>query len=93
MAITLFLLNLIICMCSVLYTYKLLIAVVSKPVTKGDMGPMGPTGLKGDTGPTGLKGDTGPTGSMGLKGDTGPTGFKGDTGPKGMCAPKQTLLL
>lgn len=80
MAITLFLLNLIICMCSVLYTYKVLIAIVSKPVVKGDMGPHGPTGLKGDAGP------------QGPQGDTGPHGPKGDPGPQGANAPKHTLL-
>ncbi len=80
MAITLFLLNLIICMCSVLYTYKVLIAIVSKPVVKGDMGPHGPMGFKGDAGP------------QGIKGDTGPHGPKGDPGPQGANVPKKTLL-
>lgn len=32
---------------------------------RGDIGPQGPQGLKGDTGPQGLKGDTGPQGPKG----------------------------
>ncbi len=53
---------------------------------KGETGPKGDTGLKGDNGETGTKGDTGlkgDTGETGPKGDTGETGTKGDTGLKG----------
>jgi hypothetical protein len=68
----------------------------------GQVGPVGPQGLKGDTGntgpvgPQGLKGDTGntgPVGPQGLKGDTGdtgpagPQGLKGDTGDTGLVGP------
>ena len=44
---------------------------------KGDKGPQGDRGLKGETG------DKGPQGDKGLKGETGDKGPQGDKGPKG----------
>jgi collagen triple helix repeat protein len=63
---------------------------------KGDTGPQGIQGPKGDTGaigpqgPQGAQGDTGLQGSAGPAGPTGPTGpqgLKGDTGPSGPAGP------
>ena len=44
---------------------------------RGDKGPQGDKGLKGETG------DKGPQGDKGLKGETGDKGPQGDKGPKG----------
>lgn len=54
---------------------------------KGETGAVGPQGAKGDTGAQGLKGDTGamgPTGPQGLKGDKGDTGPAGPQGERGL---------
>lgn len=61
-------------------TYVAEYVELHKEDLKGDVGPVGPAGPKGDTGPVGPKGDTGP---VGPNGDTGPVGPKGDTGPVG----------
>lgn len=47
---------------------------------KGEVGPEGPQGPKGDTGPQGPKGDTGAEGPQGPKGDTGSIGPQGPQG-------------
>ncbi|XP_038134857.1 collagen alpha-1(XXII) chain-like isoform X1 [Cyprinodon tularosa] len=54
------------------------------PGTKGDVGPRGFPGLKGDKGDIGPKGAFGPPGIKGEKGDSGKlTSVKGDRGEKG----------
>ncbi|MCC2483736.1 hypothetical protein LKM01_18080, partial [Bacillus pacificus] len=78
-------------------------AVVDLQGPKGDVGPrgiQGPKGDKGDTGAQGIqglkgdRGDTGPQGIQGPKGDTGPQGIqglkgdRGDTGVQGIQGPK-----
>ncbi len=51
---------------------------------KGNTGPQGSTGPKGDKGNTGLQGSTGP---QGIQGQTGPQGLKGNTGSQGSTGP------
>ena len=45
-------------------------------------------GPKGDTGPQGIQGPKGDTGDTGPQGLQGPKGDKGDTGPQGLQGPK-----
>ena len=63
-----------------------------KPGPKGNSGPQGEPGVKGnigypghsgEVGPKGPTGDPGPMGYRGVKGDTGEIGRKGHTGVKG----------
>lgn len=50
---------------------------------KGDVGPVGPTGITGAVGPTGKTGAVGPTGAQG---EVGPTGATGKVGPTGAAS-------
>ena len=50
---------------------------------KGDTGPQGIQGEKGEKGDTGPQGIQGPQGEKGEKGDTGPQGIQGEKGEKG----------
>jgi len=54
------------------------------PGPKGDTGPQGPQGLKGDKGETGIQGPKGDKGDAGAQGVQGPKGDKGDTGAAGV---------
>jgi len=67
---------------------------------KGDQGPAGPQGIKGDSGcpgPKGDRGEPGPIGPQGIpgvpgargpRGNTGPVGPTGNTGPRGCDGPR-----
>jgi hypothetical protein len=55
---------------------------------KGDLGPAGTQGPKGDPGVSGADGAIGPTGPQGPKGDPGPTGADGEQGPPGPAGKK-----
>ena len=50
-------------------------------------GPVGSTGLIGDTGAPGATGPIGDTGPTGYTGATGDTGLRGNTGPSGSAGP------
>ena len=58
--------------------------VLNLVIPRGEQGPQGIQGLKGDpgdTGPKGEQGNPGPQGEQGPKGDIGPEGPQGETGP------------
>ena len=54
---------------------------------RGDVGPIGPTGITGAIGPTGKTGAVGPTGATGPVGPTGAQGNVGPTGATGKVGP------
>lgn len=59
--------------------------------SRGEAGPQGEQGPKGDTGEQGLQGEVGPkgdTGEQGLPGEAGPKGDTGEQGPQGEVGPQ-----
>jgi len=55
---------------------------------KGETGDTGPQGIQGSKGDKGERGFPGPKGETGLKGEIGPRGFTGERGDKGETGPK-----